>query len=116
MELMKAAAALPRAQRWAAAALTTTGSFIVELGDRISVVDRLGMAGLPSLIQALELPLLDADGLPQGLALELVLDDGPLRSGEHRGVVALFLRWFYCLIIGLLLLGRWHFRRRGFRR
>ena len=95
---MKAAAALPRAQRWAAAALTTTGSFIVELGDRIGVVDRLGMAGLPPLVQALEFPLLDADGFPQGLAFELVLDEGPLRSGEHRGVEALLLRWLAGLL------------------
>ncbi len=74
----------------------------MELGDRISVVDRLGMAGLPLLVQALELPLLDADRLPQGLALELILDDGPLRGGEHRGVEALLLHGFPFLLVWLI--------------
>ena len=85
----------------------------MELGDRISVVDRLGMAGLPLLVQALELPFLDADRLPQGLALEFVLDNGPLRSGEHRGVEALLLRRLAALIVWLVLLRHWHLGRRG---
>ena len=80
------------------------------------MVDRLGMAGLPLLVQALELPLLDADRLPQGLALELVLDDGPLRGGEHRGVEALLLHGLAFLLVRLLFLGRGQLGRRGLRR
>ena len=47
------------------------------------MIDRLGVAGHPLLIDLLELALLLPDVLPEDLALELILDDHPLLGGEH---------------------------------
>ena len=65
---------------------TTTASFIGELGHRVDVVDGLGVAGRPLLVDLLELALSLPDVVPEHLALQLVLDDLPLLGGEHGGV------------------------------
>ena len=65
---------------------TTTASFIGELGHRVDVVDGLGVAGRPLLVDLLEIALSLPDLVPEHLALQLVLDDLPLLGGEHGGV------------------------------
>ena len=50
------------------------------------MVNALGVAGRPLLVEFLQLPLPVLDLQPEGLALEFVLDDGPLGGGEHIGV------------------------------
>ena len=50
------------------------------------MIDRLGVAGGPLLVELLELMLSLADVLPERLALQLILDDRPLLGGEHGRV------------------------------
>ena len=57
------------------------------------MVDGLGMAGSPFLIDLLELALSSPDVVPEHLALQLILHDLPLFGGEHGGVE----RWRFVL-------------------
>ncbi len=68
-------------------AATTTESFIgAELRHGVGVVDALGMAGRPLLVDLLELALSLPEVVPEHLALQLVLHDLPLLGGEHGRV------------------------------
>ena len=50
------------------------------------MVDALGMAGRPLLVDLLELALSLPEVVPEHLALQLVLHDLPLLGGEHGRV------------------------------